>query len=386
MRRFPATLRAVAVIFAACTLFARPAHADKATEAAAKDALKRAAKEYTRADYVKAAARLQKALKACGEKRCTVATKAALLRDLGASRYRAGDQDAARSAWDDAKKLQPDLELAPEYDAPDLRQAFTGEPAQAAPVEKPAAPPEPPPEPPAPVPEVEEGPRPFARVWIGAQGSVDFVIAPAAQNVCKLTSKGYPVNSAGYFCTNPDGSDFPTRVSGEQNSHVADGGQASGGFQMGDIRALLALDYAATANVLIGGRFGYVINSYPGQAAVYLNKAFGAKVHAELRGTYVFGKDPLSRAGFAPMAFVGGGLAEFDTFVTTFVSLDNVVGRQPANAWLTNGPGFAVVGGGMRYQFSPRVAATGAARINGVFGGNGFLLTFGPEVSLQYGF
>ena len=56
------------------------------------------------------------------------------------------------------------------------------------------------------------------------------------------------------------------------------------------------------------------------------------------------------------------------------------------NVWLTNGPWFLAVGGGARYQFSPRAAFNGALRVNGAFGGQGALFTFGPEISFQYGF
>ena len=56
------------------------------------------------------------------------------------------------------------------------------------------------------------------------------------------------------------------------------------------------------------------------------------------------------------------------------------------NIWLTNGPWFLAVGGGARYQFSPRFAFNVAARLNVAFGGSGALVTYGPELALQYGF
>jgi hypothetical protein len=85
------------------------------------------------------------------------------------------------------------------------------------------------------------------------------------------------------------------------------------------------------------------------------------------------------------MAFAGLGAAEFDGHSTTVVSTSNVAGQQPVEAWKTAGPFFLLMGGGIRYAFSPRAAVTLAARVNMAFGG-GPLLTYGPEVGVQYGF
>jgi hypothetical protein len=62
-----------------------------------------------------------------------------------------------------------------------------------------------------------------------------------------------------------------------------------------------------------------------------------------------------------------------------------VAGQQPVNAWKTAGPFFFLVGGGIRYAFSPRAAVTLAARVNAALGG-GLLFTYGPEIGVQYGF
>jgi hypothetical protein len=128
------------------------------------------------------------------------------------------------------------------------------------------------------------------------------------------------------------------------------------------------------------------LNAYRGNAAVRDGRALGTKMHAELRMTYVFGRDPLSRVGFAPIAFAGGGISEFDAHASTLVTLDNVVGERSANVWLTDAPFFATVGAGARYQFAPRIQLTLGGRLNAALGGNGFLPTFGPELTFQEGF
>jgi hypothetical protein len=149
---------------------------------------------------------------------------------------------------------------------------------------------------------------------------------------------------------------------------------------------MLAADYAVLPNLLAGVRIGYVFGAYTGNAAVQDGRAFGPNLHFEARATYVYGHQPLRNPGFAPMGFAGLGISEFDWHSTSSVSLQGVAGQTPVNVWLTDAPFFFVVGGGARYQFSARVAVTGALRLNIAIGGNGVLPTIGPEVGVSYGF
>jgi hypothetical protein len=236
------------------------------------------------------------------------------------------------------------------------------------------------------------GPLPYAHWWVGAAGAIDFLVMPGGTDLCALTPTTAPANLSGYYCTNPDGSDFPSRASSAQNSALIPGqsGTVPGGLHPGDVRVLVAVDYALTPSILVGGRIGGVLNTYPGAAAVTFHKAYGSKLDWEVRGTYVFGDAPLTHEGFAPTVFASAGMAEFDAHVASIVSMSqkapNVPISQPVNIWLTNGPLFLAVGGGARYQFSPRFAFNAAARLNVAFGGTGALVTYGPEIALQYGF
>jgi hypothetical protein len=233
----------------------------------------------------------------------------------------------------------------------------------------------------------------YARFWFGIAGALDVLSLPSGQDVCLLNppgapDAGKPVNSENYYCTNPDGTDFPSRTDPRQNGtivHPGEAGQVGGGLQTGDIRVMLTADYALTSALMLGARVGYVLNSYTGHAAVKDGHAFGSNFHFEARGTYFFGHDPLAHVGVAPMVLAGMGAAEFDGSSTTVVSLTNVGGQLPVNAWKTAGPFFLLVGGGIRYAFSQRAAVTLAARLNAALGG-GLLLTYGPEVGVQYGF
>jgi hypothetical protein len=236
----------------------------------------------------------------------------------------------------------------------------------------------------APPPERSEA---YARLWVGASFALDILSMPSGTDVCALSSSGVPKNASNLYCTNPNGSDFPSRASPQQNEALVPGhsGLSSGGLVAGDLRFMLSVDYALLPNLLVGGRIGYVANSYTGSVAVKDGRAAGFKIHGEARATYLFGDVPLGRIGFIPMVFAGGGAAEFDGHSPTVAALNNIAGLEDIDVWKTDGPLFFMAGGGARYQLSPRVAATLAVRLNLALG-NGPLVTFGPEVGVAYGF
>jgi hypothetical protein len=519
------------VAVSALRLAAAPpaAAADRRVEAAAKDALKKAANDYLATDYDAAANRLRRALLACGTSKCTVQTRAALLRDLGTMQFHNGDFGAARKAFADALRLEPDIKLNPDYDSADLRAAWreAGATAGTGPqptgdfthvaaaaqkantplpiyVEMPGggndvarvvvkyrsasmgdwarlelkkmgdgwggqipcadvtvgtmrywvqgfgadgdpvassgdpkrpflvpikneitteaphfpgkAPPKsceetdcPPGLPGCHTKEEEGGgggeaeqtesegekgaaeTAPYARIWVGASLAIDFLSVPRGTDLCRLDPMtAEPANSGNYYCTDPSGADFPAHNSagGMLNSNLVPGeaGNVDGGIGIGNVRVMLSGDYAVLPNILAGLRFGYVFNAYTGSAAVSDGRAFGPKLHIEARGTYLYGREPLRRAGFVPMGFAGLGFSEFDWHATSIVAVKNVALQQPVNIWYTDAPFFFVLGGGVRYEFSTRTAFTGALRLNIAIGGNGVLPTFGPEIGVNYGF
>jgi hypothetical protein len=391
---------------------------DSGIEASAKIALKRAVERYVAADLASAMELLAKASHACGATRCRRTTKAALLRDLGAVQLRSGEATAAMKSFKKALDLQPDLPLRAPYDTPDVTDAWseaggTGNSSKSAPASN--AEPE---QPPAadlaqetPPPSPSEEPRPetaaepaleqeravpggaYARWWVGIEGALDLLSLPEGDDLCMLGSTAAPANGSGYYCTNPNGSDFPTRSTPAQNASLIAGqaGHMGGGVQPGDARILVALDYALSPELLVGARLGYVLNGYPtAGAAVADHRAFGSKIHFEMRGTYVFGDAPLTHTGFAPTVLGAIGVAEFDGHATSIVSMNArpevVPISQPVNIWRTNGPWFVAVGGGVRYQLSPRAAFNAALRLNVAFGGVGALSSYGPDIAFQYGF
>lgn len=230
--------------------------------------------------------------------------------------------------------------------------------------------------------------RPFARFWVGVAGSLDLAFATSGKDVCVLDAGGQPVASHAIYCTNPAGSDFPDRRVPIQNTALVPGrsGALDGGVKIGDVRLLVAADYAITGSILAGIRLGYVMNSYPGDFALNGRASFLRNVHLEARGTYVFGKDPLARVAFAPVAFAGLGFAPTDAHAQTSVAFAGVRGTTPMNAWQVGGPGLFVLGGGARYGFSSRSAFTLAWKLELAFGSASPLFAMGPELAFQVGF
>lgn len=233
------------------------------------------------------------------------------------------------------------------------------------------------------------------RFWVGITGALDYTFVPSADDVCKLkTADALPQNDSNYYCT-VDGRDYPYRPGeadpAENDRLVASSdrgsNRVSGGGALGNIRLMASLDYAATPNILVGGRIGLVINNYPGEAAGVDGKRFSAPLHLELRGTYLFGKDPLSTKGFAPYVMFGAGAAQFETSVKVQVVENTANGRvgKEVEAWHLAGPVFVAFGGGGRLALSERFALIGGLRANLALG-NSFALSVGPELGAQVGF
>lgn len=229
------------------------------------------------------------------------------------------------------------------------------------------------------------------KIWVGVFGALDYTLVPTADDVCKLNNDTLPVNDKNYYCVQ-NGADYPSRTDRAQNDSIvasSDRGsdKVSGGGALGNIRVLLSMDYAVNGNVMVGGRLGLVLNRYPGEIAGQDSRRFDLPIHAELRGTYVIGKDALYKAGFAPYVFGGAGLSTFETKVDVKV-VENAGGtrtQKDAEAWHLAGPGFLTAGGGGRYAFMPNAAALFGLRVNLAFG-DSFAPSVGPELGVQFGF
>jgi hypothetical protein len=347
----------------------------------AKHALRGARGDYRAGRYDEGAERLREALEACANDACSPALSASVLRELGAMEFKRGNEEEAAALFELAKTFAVDLPFS-HYDDPRMTALWkhTGsDGGKAAP--KPRRTPAPPREPvsrPARRTWFEKPPR-IARVWIGVAGALDSSLLPGVDDPC-----GPPSGRTGAYCTNADGSDF--RNDAAHPVVPGSAGSLYGGFGAPDVRVLLQADLAFGHSVLAGVRLGYAFDNYTGRRAPHSLPDFRRNVHAEVRGTYLFGEDPLGRTGFSPMVFAAAGTSDFDAHTTGFVRLTGVAGREPVGVWSVAGPWFVSVGGGARYQFSLRVAFTAALRMNLVFGGVGSLFGGGPELGIAYGF
>jgi hypothetical protein len=434
-------LRVVAAtVLVAVVTVAPPTFADARQEASARAALKNAKADFAASNFGLGAARLHKALKACGERKCAPGTRAALLMDLGAMQLKRGVKDEASRAFSDAAALVPAIAPDPVFDSPELRAALataTGTAATSEGVERPtgdiAAPPE---VAPAPVDLVQvhaaspgqatrssaepRSVRGFKRIWIGASAELEFMTMPSASDVCALDpATGLPANGDNLYCTTQAGSDFPTRSLTLENAGLCTAAQVASGLctvdlggrtrealLRGNLRVVGSFDYAVTANLLVGARLGATLFPYPGRAAVNDGRDLGSRIYGEVRGTWVFGANAIGSPGLKPLVFLGGGVASFEGHASSAVAF--CPAAQPAsagkpcqvpldtgtvNVWRTGGPGFATLGLGLRWVATPAIALTVAARVNLTFRQNGweptflpFVPTFGPELAAQYGF
>jgi hypothetical protein len=235
------------------------------------------------------------------------------------------------------------------------------------------------------------------KFWLGVDLAYDFVNLPSGTDVCALQTgsgsftgpnPGSPVPQANnYYCTS-SGTDFPGNA---KNDSLITPGQSDkvspGGFAPGNFRAMVSFDYAATPNFMLGVRFGYVFNGYNGTFASKL------PIHAELRATYVIGKKPLDTSGLSPYIMIAGGVSQYSAEVgVTAISTGAGCAANPkscteyAQAWNIGGPGFASLGAGIRYAFTPSWALLFGPRLTAAFGSLNTLIAISPELAVQYGF
>jgi hypothetical protein len=260
----------------------------------------------------------------------------------------------------------------------------------------------------------------FKRFWIGAGAELEFMRLPAHNDVCAVNpATGLPSNGRNLYCTTLAGADFPDRSVTLENAGLCTAAQVASGLcptdtggrinqaiVRGNLRLVGSFDYAITANLLVGARFGASLFPYPGHAAVNDGRELGSRLYGEIRGTFVFGANAIGSPGFKPFVLLGGGVAPFDGHASSAAAF--CPAAQPAgpgnpcqvplftgrvNVWQTNGPGFGTLGIGLRWVATQAFALSVAARVNLSFHQDGWepsftplIPTFGPELAAQYGF
>jgi hypothetical protein len=233
---------------------------------------------------------------------------------------------------------------------------------------------------------------PYKKIWVGINVAQDFAFV-GGDNVCTAESQA----NDNFACYYPNSTDVPY-----DPNHF--GTKAVGAIGTGSVAAttrfLLSVDYAFTANITAGARIGYAIRGGPpaGRQVTYTQTDTVASVvregtpflpfHAEVRGTYWFGRNALARRGFRPYVAAGGGLAQVDAKVVVNTHEERTDGGQSgdfsADAWKKLGQGFVTLSGGVGYAFTPKTVAQLNLNAMYMLGASGLVLQ--PSLGLVLGF
>lgn len=211
------------------------------------------------------------------------------------------------------------------------------------------------------------------RFWLGLSDGVTIVLHPSGANVCA---------SAGWTCAEIDGGPaFPS----SQSSVVSGGADVRPGLGGLANSVVGAVDIALTDGVLLGVRYGFYFHPHNVHVADYglLNDSIW-----EARATWVLGAHPLTRTAYAfrPYALFGFGMADFSAPVDlTLVVKDEVLGRQPVQAWKVAGPFFVTTGLGLRFGNADLGMMLAPLKIAAAFGRGG-AIAYMPELSVMRSF
>jgi hypothetical protein len=185
----------------------------------------------------------------------------------------------------------------------------------------------------------EAAPTAPKKNWITLALQSDLLYLPSAGDACS--------GGTGYTCFDSGGGYYGgVPLQGQDDTVVS-------GVAAATMRVLAGYDRVFGQHLMLGGRVGYAFNGGPQRptASSFL------PLHAEARGTWWFGHDPLARAGFRFFVLASGGVAQVDAGVQVDAYATAQALRmgqsQNYNAWKKAGLGFAAEGGGAMYAFTP---------------------------------
>jgi opacity protein-like surface antigen len=232
---------------------------------------------------------------------------------------------------------------------------------------------------------------PYKKWWFGIHVAQDWAFVGGDQ-VCMADHQ----QEDNFACYNPNTVDKPYLPEFFEPSSV---GAISSGAVLATTRFLLSVDRAFTPNIMVGVRLGFAIRGGPpagrkvtytgppdqnGELTVGAVNDEGKKflpIHAEARFSYWFGKNALARPGIRPYVHVGGGMAQVDARVV--VRANDKYGKTDVDAWKKLGQGFATLGGGVVYAFTPSVGVQ--LNINGMYMLTASGLVLEPSLGMVFG-
>jgi hypothetical protein len=168
----------------------------------------------------------------------------------------------------------------------------------------------------------------------------DFSLVKSKLDVCG-SPDDFPQDN--FTCIAEDG--FPYEGSPNfADSEAGTGNEIKAGVRPSSTRLLLDVSYLVAANISIGLRGGYVLNTAPDRQK--------AKFHGELRLAYWFGNDPFAKDHLRPYVAVMGGIAEVDDKfkVECGTPANQAKGLTPnptLTVWRHSGGSFAGLAGGV---------------------------------------
>ena len=182
------------------------------------------------------------------------------------------------------------------------------------------------------------GETPGKANWVSLALQLDVPLLPAKNNVC--------AGGQGYSCFNSDGSwysDTPTEGGG--------GAIQSAGLKPGTLRVLLGYDRRLLDNLTLGGAIGFAFRGGPTRQG---GTAF-LPLSLEVRGKYWLGHYPLGRTGLRFYGMLDGGLADIAASLTTYVYATPTAQGNAKTAWYHMGRGYAGLGLGGMFAFTPNM-------------------------------
>jgi hypothetical protein len=234
---------------------------------------------------------------------------------------------------------------------------------------------------------------PYKKNWLGLHFAQDIAII-GGSNVCGQDG-GYECYNAGSRSEPYGGPPYP-------------GTGIAKGTAIATQRLLLSYDRAFTSRFTAGVRVGYAFSGGPpavtvdGTTGEQSGKINFLPFHAEARLTYWI--LPLSKIGFRPYVFAGGGMAQVDAKVKVTVfdcgspqrdgtpppancseggADKNNLTQRPVDAWKKLGQGFITVGGGVVYAIKPQFGIQANFNFLYMLGSSGPVLQ--PSLGVVYG-
>jgi len=316
-------------------------NADREATALAKQAMD---SDYLGTQFKEAEQKLQKALKTCGTQ-CSAEVRGQLQLDL-AIVYIAGlkKKGKGEKAMQAAIAADPSIQLSPDFTSPEIEKVYAAAGgvagAESAPAhehdegdaedeaESKAAP----------EPERPADPGGARRNWLSAAFQLDMLSYKQTTGVCN--------GAAQYQC-------FLQGQSYSEPIYPGSGNQLQGGVGFGTKRVLVGYERLIGDNLTAGLKLGFAFGGSPkatnGRGSAFL------PFHAELRGSYWFGKAPFAHEGLRGYAGLAVGVAEVDGHVSVEYYVDangyNQGAKGKLDAWRKTGNTLVGLHAGVAYAF-----------------------------------